>query len=200
MSVKVELGQLLDQPLRLVQRKELGNTHTDESCFRGIFEGEVDPLNDLPRLLKFTQEHILRWHIRSHHALHLREEATEAVFECHNLIEGLTEHAGEREQAQRVAGGRRVEDDHIVVHRLHLLHELRKAHRLIDARNGFGEVLHQRLNSVGLRTRPRHLSELVHLNLRIDLHTKKVVVPGDSRRVLAELLCESIAKIVRGVR
>ena len=49
----------------------MGLLTADEGRFSGVFEGEVDPLDDLPRLLKFTQEHVLGWHVRPHHTLHL---------------------------------------------------------------------------------------------------------------------------------
>ena len=70
----------------------------------------------------------------------LGEHAPEALLELHELAQALLEGRGELQQAQCVPRGRRVKDDAGVVHGLDEADDLGKAHRLVNPRNGAGDV------------------------------------------------------------
>lgn len=59
MRVDLELGELLHQPLRLVERQELRDADAHEGSFVGILELVVDLVDDLLELHQFAEHVVL---------------------------------------------------------------------------------------------------------------------------------------------
>lgn len=151
--VDLVLGELLHQTLGLVHAKELGDTDSDEGGFVDVLETLGHLVNGALHLrhLLLDGAHAGRVgpHQRGHLGLSacseadLREQAREGRSQSAQTIEGGFKHGGEGEKAQRVSCGRSVENDHIVLHLLHLLHELREGERLVDSGDGRRQVADQ---------------------------------------------------------
>lgn len=76
------------------------------------------------------------------------------------------------------------------------LHDLGKAHRLVNARDRKREVLHHASHS---RVGVTGVHHVLHGRRRVDLHRAEVREAGHGRRVAPELLAERIAEVVRWV-
>eukprot|EP00968_Pinguiococcus_pyrenoidosus_P026008 scaffold7052_cov254-Pinguiococcus_pyrenoidosus.AAC.13 len=144
-------------------------------------------------------------HLLPQHGRHLIEEAPEAILQRHNLAHRLLQRRGEAEQPQRVSRGRGVEDHHVIIHALHLAHELCEAHGFVDAGNAGGHVHEKSLDPLPFLLRAslgshQLLLEVLHGAGRLDLHAEQVVKAVDQRRLSAELLRKGVAQVVRGVR
>lgn len=157
-------------------------------------KGSVDLVDDGARFFQAAEEGGLDLVGRSaaEQRAGLADEPPEAIFEVHELPEGLLENGGEAEEPKCVAGGRGVEDHDVVVERLHLLHELAERHGLVDARDGVGELRHERLDSPVFVVRGArgvlHASlHLVQVLCGVDLHGGEVGEALDGGGLAADL-------------
>mmetsp|Transcript_6820 Transcript_6820/g.14707 ORF Transcript_6820/g.14707 Transcript_6820/m.14707 type:complete len:340 (+) Transcript_6820:154-1173(+) len=210
MAVDAEFRQLLHEPLRLENGQELRDAHADEGRRLRIAEGGVDFSDDGPRLLQFSDHHVRDiFSVGSrggtaHHGGGLVEEAAEAFFQDHDLSEGLLHDGGKREKTEGMTGRGRIEDDGVIIHSLHLLHELREGHGLVDAGNGAGEIGHEvaddPLSLVVLSRAFLHGPlEGVHVIVGVDFHAVQVVETVDEGRLAPEFLGEGVRQVVGGI-
>jgi hypothetical protein len=99
-----------------------------------------------------------------------------------------------------VTSGSSVKDHHIIVERLHLLHEFAEAHSLIDAGDGVGELRHEGLDAVlvgGGASGVLHASlHLVEVFAGVDLHRRQIGESGNGRWLASDLLAEGVAEVV----
>jgi len=117
---------------------------------------------------------------------------------------------GELEQPERVARRGRVEHDDVIIHVLHLFHDLCERNGFINARDGRREVLEEGAvapegGTEGAGGSAEALkaalgAELSVWGARVDLHREEVGVPVDGEGLTTELLAEGIAEVMRRVR
>lgn len=129
-GVNLVTAQLLNHPLRLVQRQELGDAHADESGEVGVLELRVDLADGGAQVLHLLQHvvEVLAVGQAAARAQHRVEHRAELAGQLGDFGQRLFQHRGELQKAQRVARGRRVEDDGLVAERFDLLEHFGKGH------------------------------------------------------------------------
>ena len=133
MRIDLIRRQLLDHPLRLIQRQELGNANADKGRHIRILELRIHLPDRLPQRFHLLQQLVQilptrqstpRPNDRVEHRSKLRRQLRE-------LRERLLKHSRELEEAQRMPRRRRIEDDDLVGQRLDLFKHFGKRHGLI---------------------------------------------------------------------
>lgn len=159
-----------------------------------VFELSVDFVDDGAHALQ-TGKHVFL--VGASVAEDAVEHRTKAAPNGGELGEGLLENRREAEESQSVAGGRSVEDNNVILHRLYLLHDLGEAHGFVYTGDGERHVLHDgpHCAALGLRL----LYHFLDARLGVDLHGGEIVETSDLGGLLAELLAKSVGKIVRRV-
>lgn len=103
--------------------------------------------------------------------------------------------------------GRRVENDHVVLHLLDFLHELREGERLVDSGERGRQIADQIVQFVaGLFIHSRHAEHLLEvycsfeetiqtiLRIRLDLHAVQIRETVDKEGMARELLLEGVTR------
>lgn len=161
--VNVIFGEILDKPFRLVEAEKLGNTDTDKGGLLGVGELAVDVGDGGTHGIELGKE-VVAVDVHAHHGRDLGEHAAESAAHLGELAQGFFQDAGEGEETEGVAGGRRVKDDDFVVHAFDeswvwegdgwvsgccgvwvvegLLHDFGEIHGFIYAWNRHGHFVH----------------------------------------------------------
>ena len=129
------LRELLHQPLRLINAQKLRNADAHERRFRGVLEAQRHFVDDFFHAGEFGHHVVQAGTLSAQQRGDLAEHVAHRRLEAVDALQRFLDQRREGQKAERVAGGSRVEDDHIVLHVLHLLHELRKRHGLVDSRD-----------------------------------------------------------------
>ena len=134
-GVNAVAGKLLDHALGLVQAQELRDADADEGGEGVVLELGVDFGDGRAQRLELL-EHLGQVGTVGQPAAGAEEavkHGTELRGELADLGEGLLQHRGELEEAQRVSRRGGIEDDGLVGERLHLLENFCERHGLVDA-------------------------------------------------------------------
>lgn len=213
--VDLVLGELLHQTLGLVHAQELGDADSDEGGFVDVLEALGHLVNSALQLRHLLLDGAHAGRVRSHQRGHLglracseadlREQAREGRRQSVQTIEGGFKHGGEGKKAQGVSRRRSVENDHIVLHLLHLLHELREGERLVDSGDGRRQIADQIVQFASrLLIHSRNAEQLLELYLSFqhiivtilgigfNLHTVEIRKAVDKKWMARKLLLECV--------
>ena len=215
-NVNLLLGELDGQSLCFVHAEELRDANGDKGCLSGILELLVDFL-DLSlhgvNTVKETLLDVLRvTTFLAHHALHLREHATELVLEFDQLDETFLENVGEVKETKSVTGRGRIENDQREVVLIERLDNLAEGSSFIDTWNRGHKVLHEshRIScgflvltlgnsSLSKHTLKESTTATALVSGGVDLHGEEVGEVLDSSGLAGELLIESVRQVVSGI-
>ena len=135
MRIDLVAIQLLNHPLRLIQRQEFRDANTHKRRHIGVLElrvnfsdGGAQAFHALDQVVEILAagEAAARADDGVEHGAELRAELGE-------LGEGFLEDGGELQEAEGVAGGRGVEDDDFVGEGFDLLEDFGEGHGFVDA-------------------------------------------------------------------
>mmetsp|Transcript_11869 Transcript_11869/g.32786 ORF Transcript_11869/g.32786 Transcript_11869/m.32786 type:complete len:204 (+) Transcript_11869:619-1230(+) len=133
-GIDLVLGEILNQPFRLVKRKKLWNAHAHKRREIGIAELLLDSVNHPSEFLDLGKEPVLLVTAASHEHAERTHQITQYPICPGKLVQRLVEDLRQLQQPQRVPRRRGVEHHDGIIHLLHLLHDLAEAHGLIYSR------------------------------------------------------------------